>query len=194
MSDAYGRQIPLVTSYCLFSIGCILSYALSIVCYQLHRRELNIVSHPLVGRKIQGFSPTLRATPKNQNNASSTLPSLPIATAMPRNKVSDDLDHVRKNPKATKTPKGQPPKQWPLPKYTPLKIKKPYTDNQGQLPNTVTPDNPYQIFDLFFNEATLKILIRHTNEYTFLYPGPEKTRTWFPTTVKKFRAYLGVSI
>ena len=115
---------------------------------------------------------------------------------MPRNKVSDDLDHVRKDPKATKAPKGPPSKQWSLPKYTPLKIKKPYTNGQSQLPSTVASDNPYQIFDLFFDEATLKILVRHTNEYAFLYFGPEKpeARTWFPTTVKEFRAYLRMSI
>lgn len=28
LSDTYGRQIPLVVSYCLFSGGCILSYVI----------------------------------------------------------------------------------------------------------------------------------------------------------------------
>ena len=117
-------------------------------------------------------------------------------TTMPRNKVSNDLDHVRKDPKPTKVPKEPPPKPWKLPKFTPVKIKKPFTDGEGQLPSTVASDDPYAIFNLFFNEETLKVLVQHTNEYAFLYPGPEKpdARTWFPTTVKEFRAYLGVSI
>ena len=38
--------------------------------------------------------------------------------------------------------------------------------------------------------------MRYTNEYAFLNPGPKssETRTWFPTTVNEFRAYLGVTI
>ena len=115
---------------------------------------------------------------------------------MPRNKVSNDLDHVRKDPKATKTSKGEPPKQWPLSKYTPLKIKKPYTNGQSQLPQGVASDDSYAIFCLFFDEDTLKTLVQNTNEYAFLNPGPEKPekRTWFSTTVKEFRAYLKVSL
>ncbi len=51
-------------------------------------------------------------------------------------------------------------------------------------------------FSLFFDKDTLKTLVYHTNEYAFWYPGPETPdfRTWFPTTVKEFRAYLEVSI
>ncbi len=115
---------------------------------------------------------------------------------MPRSKVSNDLDHVRKDPKPTKVPKEPPPKPWPLPKYTPVKITKPFTDGQGQLPNTIAPDDPYAIFGLFFSDDSLKILVQHTNEYAFLYPGSKTpdARPWFPTTVKEFRAYLGVSI
>ena len=83
-----------------------------------------------------------------------------------------------------------------MPKFTPVKIKKPFTDGEDQLSSTVASNDPYAIFNLFFNEETLKVLVQHTNEYAFLYPGPEKpdARTWFPTTVKEFRAYLGVSI
>ena len=42
----------------------------------------------------------------------------------------------------------------------------------------------------------IKKLVRHTSEYAFLNPGPEspETRTWFPTTIKEFRAYLGASV
>ena len=121
---------------------------------------------------------------------------------MPRNKISNDLDHVRKDPKPPKTPKGRPPDPWPLPKYKPVRITKPYDHGHGHLPNTILINDPYSIFTLFFDEETLKTLVQHTNEYAFLISKPERSerlktsqsRTWFPTTVKELRAYLEVSI
>ena len=115
---------------------------------------------------------------------------------MPRNKVSNDLDHVRKDPKPSKTPKGRPPAPWPIPTYTPLKITTTRTHGQGHLPTTMAPDDPYAIFSLFFNDEAIQTLVQHTNEYAFLNPGPQSSdsRTWFPTTVKEFRAWLGASI
>ena len=113
---------------------------------------------------------------------------------MPRNKISDDLDHVKKNPKPSNPPKGRPPDPWPLPTYVPLKITNPRTHGQGHLPDTVAPDNPYAIFSLFFSNETIQVLVYHTNEYAFQHPGSEKSRRWFPTTVQEFRAYLAVSI
>ena len=113
---------------------------------------------------------------------------------MPRNKVSTDLDHVRKDPQPEKAPKGSPPKPWPLPRFKPLPITKPFTHGHGLLPNTIPFDDPYAIFSLFFTESILQTLVQHTNEYAFLYPGPKKGRTWYPTTVSELRAFLGVSI
>ena len=39
-------------------------------------------------------------------------------------------------------------------------------------------------------------LVQHTNKYAFMNPGPENpdSRTWFPTTVKEFLAWLGAYI
>ncbi len=115
---------------------------------------------------------------------------------MPRNKTSNDLDHVKKDPKPSQTPKGRPPRPWPLPKYKPVIIKQPWTNGESQLPDTLAPDDPYAIFNLFFNDKIIEELVRHTNEYAFLNPGPENpdTRTWFPTIIKEFRAYLGASV
>ena len=97
------------------------------------------------------------------------------------------------DPKPTKAPKGAPPRPWPLPKYAPVKITKPFTHGHGYLPGSITND-PYTIFSLFFHEEALKILVQNTNEYAFLNPGSETSRTWIPTTVKEFKAYLGASI
>ena len=70
------------------------------------------------------------------------------------------------------------------------------THGQGYIPNIVASNDPYAIFSLFFNEEVLEGLVQHTNEYAFLNPGPEiaEARIWFPTTIKEFRAYMGVSI
>ena len=92
---------------------------------------------------------------------------------MPRNKISNNLDHVRQDLKPLKTPKGHPLKLWLLPKYKPIKITKPFSYGHGQLPNTITSNDPYTIFTLFFSHKTLQTLVQHTNKYTFLFPGPE---------------------
>ena len=118
---------------------------------------------------------------------------------MPRNKVSNDLDHVKKVPKPKKAPKHPPRGQKHCLSTNPSKSSPTRTDRAICLRpslRVVAPDNPYAIFNLFFDEATLRVLVQHTNEYAYLYPGPTKpeTRTWFPTTIKEFRAYLGVSV
>ena len=101
---------------------------------------------------------------------------------MPRNKISNDLDHVKKDPKPSNTPKGRPPDPWPLPKYVPLKITRRRTHGQGHLPNTIAPDDPYGIFSLFFSNETIQTLVDHTNEYAVLYPGPENRITHLTPT------------
>ncbi len=92
---------------------------------------------------------------------------------MPRNKVSNDIDHVRKDPQPEKAPKEPPPKPKPLPKYKPIQIKKPFTHSHGSLPRTTPYNDFYAIFSLFFTKAILELLVQHTNEYAFLYSGPK---------------------
>ena len=68
---------------------------------------------------------------------------------MPCNEVSNDLDLVRKDPKPSKVLKEPPSKPWRLPKFSPVKITKPFTDGQSQLSSTtVAFDVPYAIFNL----------------------------------------------
>ena len=115
---------------------------------------------------------------------------------MPRNKVSDDLDHVKQDPKPARPVKGRPPDPWPLPSHTPRRIINALIHGQGSLPKTMNPDDPFAIFSLFFNQETLQVLVQHTNQYAFLHSRSDNpnARIWFPTTVKEFQAYLGVSI
>ena len=157
------------------------------------------LSHGLVGRKNQGVQPYSPKIANFHNNASINYQIRPYLTqlgrTMPRNKVSNDIDHVRKDPQPEKAPKEPPPKPKPLPKYKPIQIKKPFTHGHGLLPDTV-PNDPYTIFSLFFTESILATLVQHTNEYAFLYSGSKTphSRAWIPTTVSEFRAFLGVSI
>ena len=78
---------------------------------------------------------------------------------MPRNKVSNDLDYVRQDPKPKTAPKGPPPEPKQLLKYISVKIRQPYIDGQGNLPAIIALNNSYVIFNLFFDESTLKILV-----------------------------------
>ena len=68
---------------------------------------------------------------------------------MPRNKVSDDLDHIKQDPKPARPVKGRPPDPWPLPSYTPRRIINALIHGQGSLPETMNPDDPFAIFSLF---------------------------------------------
>lgn len=42
----------------------------------------------------------------------------------------------------------------------------------GLLPDNVPYDSSFDVFSLFFDENTLAILVKHTDEYAKLYPGP----------------------
>ena len=131
----------------------------------------------------------------HQNNASTFFSS---TATMGRNKASDDIDHVPIDDKHTNASKKPPPKPRALPEYHPINIKDPFTYGQSRLPPDVDSKNPYAVFSLFFNESTLQTLVNHTNEYAELYPGNESqkthARTCFPTTVREFRAYVGVYV
>lgn len=117
---------------------------------------------------------------------------------MPRARVSDDIDHVPVDLKSTKPSKKPLPEPWPLPLFTPLRVKIPFSNGVSNLPQNVSPQSPYDVFSLFFDEETLQVLVNHTNEFAELYPGngsiKPSARAWFPTTTKELRAYIGAYI
>ena len=78
---------------------------------------------------------------------------------MPRNKVSNDIDHVRKNSQSEKAPKEPSLKSTSLSKYKLIQIKKPFTHDHGSLPRTTLYNDLYAIFSLFFTKATLELLV-----------------------------------
>ena len=77
---------------------------------------------------------------------------------MPRNKVSNDIDYIRKDLQPEKAPKEPPPKLKLLPQYKPIQIKKLFTYSYRLLSNTI-PNDPYTIFSLFLTKSILVILI-----------------------------------
>lgn len=115
---------------------------------------------------------------------------------MGRNKVSDDIDHVPIDPKPRAPAKKPPPEPWKLPKFKPTQITNPLEHGQGNLPPNVNPQDPLQIFSLFFNQQILQTLANHTNEYAALYPPPasEGSRGWRDINPEELRAYTGVWI
>ena len=112
---------------------------------------------------------------------------------MPRNRVSNDVDHVDDALTATKIPKKPSPKVWPMPEFKPLRIKGGLKHGLDTLPQHVSR-TPYDIFSLFFTPEILQHLVDCTNQYgTGLHIDFEDkpyARIWFPTTVKELRAYI----
>ena len=104
---------------------------------------------------------------------------------MPRNRTSDDVDHVIADPKASNPARKPPPEPWPLPDYKPMQIKQPFRMGVHNLPAHVSIDNPYVTFSLFFDYSILRTLAKHTNKYAALnQPDPAKFpnhRPWKPT-------------
>ena len=111
------------------------------------------------GSIFRGFSPTLRPATTKTTRQVATNPIIYSSIGMPRNKISDDLDHVREDSKPTQPPKQPPPRPWPLLKYTSVTISNALTHGQGYLSNTVASDDPYAIFSLFFSEEVLEGLV-----------------------------------
>ena len=89
---------------------------------------------------------------------------------MPK-RVGDDIDHVRSEP-TKKSKKAPPPEPWEMPQFVTMPIQSPFSHGQGRLPPYVRTDDPYGIFSLFYTKSILTILVKHTNEFAELYPGP----------------------
>ena len=83
---------------------------------------------------------------------------------MPRNRVSDDIDHVIPDPKPSTAAKKPPPAPGRLPDYEPMQIKTPYRTGVHNLPPHVLVESPYEIFSVFFDVYTLQKLAKHTNK------------------------------
>lgn len=112
---------------------------------------------------------------------------------MPRNRTTDDADHIPQDPVAQKPSKKPLPKPGPIPSFTPLAINE-MSYGHGQPPFGI--QSPYQLFSIFFDIATLELLAKHTNLYAEKCEKSEKphARTWTPTTAKELRAYIATYI
>ena len=75
---------------------------------------------------------------------------------MPRNRTSDDINHVIPDPKPSNAAKTRPPKPWPLLDYEPIHIKQPFRTGVHNLPVHVSVDNPYATLSLVFDHSILR--------------------------------------
>ena len=117
---------------------------------------------------------------------------------MPRNRTSDNIDHVAPDPKPSNAARKPPPALEPLPEYTPTRFKEPYQNGIHNVPTHVSLEDPYAISSLFFDYSILKTLAKHTNKYVELHP-PDPTkfpghRPWTPTTWKELRTYIAACV
>ena len=118
---------------------------------------------------------------------------------MPRNHVSNDVDHVPIDPKATTIPKKAAPTPWEHPAYVPISINNKLTYGQGKLPRHIDKESPYDVFSLLFTDGILDIMANHTNENAakaLQDPPNDKPhmRLWKPTSAKELKAYMAVYI
>ena len=88
---------------------------------------------------------------------------------MSKNRVSNDIDHIPIDPKDSKPSNELPPTPELIPDFQPLKIDNSLTYEQDNLLEGICPDDSYAIFNLFFNVATLQILVDNINKYAEIY-------------------------
>ena len=124
-------------------------------------------------------------------------------TTMPRNRRSNDVDHVPIDPEGSSSKKSKqtPPSPWPLPAFDAMDIKKPLTHGRGRLPRDIHANKPYEVFGLFFDDGVLELIASCTNKYAAGELARIKAneftphaRAWKPTTKQELRTYLGIII
>ena len=65
------------------------------------------------------------------------------------------------------------------------------------LPEHTDADDPYSLFNLFFNNTELSSIRDNTNKYADSYKNPTDkpfSREWFPTTIGELKAYIAIYI
>ena len=92
---------------------------------------------------------------------------------MPRNRVSNDVDHVVPDPKPSNPPESHPLSPGRCQTYEPTYIEQPFRTGVYSLPSKISIDSPFAIFNLFFNSSIFKTVTKYTNKYAALYqPDP----------------------
>ena len=115
---------------------------------------------------------------------------------MNRNRVSDDLNHVVDQ--STTIIKSKKPlfSIKSLSRFNILNINEDLKYELHKLFENVACES-YSIFNLFFNDDILQMIIIHINEYAIKHcfkKNKSHQRIWIFTTMKELRAYLNASI
>ena len=69
---------------------------------------------------------------------------------------------------------------------------KPFTSPVG--PATAIPESPREVFEMFFSDDLMKLMVTESNRYAEEVMGNEKFATWTKITVDEMKAFLGFSI
>ena len=122
---------------------------------------------------------------------------------MPRNRVSDDVDHVPADSEGSllKNSKQKAPPPWPMLAFDAMAIKLPLTHGKAHLARNVRANRPYDVFKLLFTDGILDLIADATNEFAAgelrLIQEGETTshaRAWRPTNRHELRTYIGILI
>ena len=79
---------------------------------------------------------------------------------MGRNRVSDDVNHVKQDSKPTRKSKKEPPKPWPLLTFSSMTITNPLTYGEPIDTNFATF---YEVFTRFFTDDILSMSAANIN-------------------------------
>ena len=83
-----------------------------------------------------------------------------------------------------------PPATWTS-TLKPVEVK-PFTSPVG--PATVIPESPREVFEMFFSDDLMQLMVTESNRYAEEVMRNEKFATWMKITVDEMKAFLGFSI
>ena len=94
------------------------------------------------------------------------------------------------SPSSSMSDSPSPPATWTS-TLKPVEVK-PFTSPVG--PTTVIPESPREVFEMFFNDDLMKLMVTESSRYAEEVMGNEKFATWTKITVDEMKAFLGFSI
>ena len=94
------------------------------------------------------------------------------------------------SPSSSMSDSPSPPATW-MSTLKPVEVK-PFTSPVG--PAIAIPESPREVFEMFFSDDLMKLMVTESNRYAEAVMGNEKFATWTKITVDEMKAFLGFSI
>ena len=118
---------------------------------------------------------------------------------MPSQKRKDDDLVPKDKPEPAKRPKGSQPElplPNPLPEWNPLLVDNDIERGKPKLPRSVNRLSPIKLFNLFFTEEQLQVIVKYTNANAIriqednIKKNYRRTRSWHPVNKYDIMRYL----